>query len=414
MVWNRMVRRMVAVVFAAGLAAGALTAASSAQTATGLRGKAKPPVTILFVGGTTGYCSLSTGEQLAGMKAGLRYVNTHGGFGGRKGKLTVVDSNCDPQTAVTQTLKYLSSNPKPDFTWAGAEGTEIAAMIPLMAKEQLLSMAVNDGSQQCAHNASTNCPTYFAIGGPTAVYGVIAAHWLKAHGYKKIGILEEGITFTESETPGLTTELGKLGIPYTKVTFPPTAVDVTAQMSQLKAAGADAIVSEVYGPSAGYTLTARAKLGWNAPVLFDAAASSFDVSKLVPDPSMLKGAYQNIAAPTNGCLKLASVTAMRKAAKAAHVTIGKNGPLFVASYGWDSMLLYQRAVTLAKSTNPIKVANVLTHLKGAQRTNPLYALTQKYFYTTDTHEQQGIGPKSFTPTLAGPIVDGQLHPGCKA
>jgi hypothetical protein len=64
--------------------------------------------------------------------------------------------------------------------------------------------------------------------------------------------------------------------------FPEDAVDVTPEMQELKNAGAQAVYLEGLGAPAGYALKAHANLAWNAPIVFDIAAGSLDITKLAP------------------------------------------------------------------------------------------------------------------------------------
>src|ERR1700712_1364044 len=106
---------------------------------------ARAAVRILFVGDASGATKAVGEQQLLGARAAVRYWNAHGGFDGRKAEITTVDSNGLPATAISGTVKYLAGHPKPDYVWAGNEGNQIAAMVPVMKKRGLLAGAVNDG-----------------------------------------------------------------------------------------------------------------------------------------------------------------------------------------------------------------------------------------------------------------------------
>jgi ABC-type branched-subunit amino acid transport system substrate-binding protein len=371
-------------------------------------------LTILFVGGLSGATKTTSSAQLGGLKAGVQYWNTHGGFDGKQATIATVDDNSDPTTAVSQTLKYLSSNPKPDLVWAGAEGNEIAALIPLMKREGLLSMSVNDGNLQCANNSQTVCPTYFSIGNPTSVVAATAAAAFKHMGASSIGILAESIAFTQSETPPFQAALDKLGIKHSTSTFPVTAVDLTPEMSQLKSQGVKGVEAEAYGPAVGYALAARAKLAWNVPVILDAAGSSFDVSKLVTNQSYLKNTYVNVAPPTDGCLDVPGVKLMVANAKAVGASIDQV-PLYVAAFGWDAALLFRNALVAAKSTDPNVLARTIVNLPPSAQTDPLLTLSKRIAYSAGDHENLGVTANGYDYRVipAGPLVGGQLHPNCK-
>ena len=75
-----------------------------------------------------------------------------------------------------------------------------------------------------------------------------------------MGILQESLDYTSSETPLIQAALAKQHIPYATAAFPATATDVTPEMAALKSAGADAMFVEALGPAAGYALTAGRSL----------------------------------------------------------------------------------------------------------------------------------------------------------
>jgi branched-chain amino acid transport system substrate-binding protein len=391
-------------------ASGSTGSSSTAAASTTAGGK---PITILLVGDFSGANKQVTAEQFGGLKAGVNYWNAHGGFNGGKATVSTINDNGDANTAVSQTINYLSSHPKPAMVWAGTESDEVAAMIPLMKREGLLSMSVNDGNLQCVKDAATNCPTFFSIGGGSSVIAAAAANAFKKMGVKSVGILEESLAFTQSETPAMQAALTKLGIKSSVVSFPDTAVDVTAEMSKLKSDGATGVYAEALGPAAGYALTARAGLSWNAPVIFDAAGSSFDVSKLVTSQSDLANAFVNISPPTNGCAALPGVKLMVSNAKAVKAPIGTL-PLYVAAFGWDGVTLLHEATDAAKSTDATTLASTIQSLPSSAQTNKLFTLEKRVAFTKDNHENVGVAAGDYEIVKAGPVVNGQLHPTCKA
>ncbi|HEY4098627.1 MAG TPA: ABC transporter substrate-binding protein, partial [Baekduia sp.] len=315
------------------------------------------------------------------------------------------NSNGDAATAVSTTIKYLTSNPKPDFTWAGNEGNQIAAMIPVMKQRGLLAGAVNDGNTQCQTKAAADCPTFFSLGASPATAAEAYANWAKTNGYKNVGILEEGIAFTQSETPAVSAALDKLGIKHEKVSFPGTAINVTSQVSQLKGKGVDAVFAEALGPAAGYTLAARTKLGWKVPLLFDVAGSSLDLTKL-SKPGDLDGVQVTLGTPTDGAIDSPGVTAMVENAK----TYGGLGgqPLYIAAFGWDAMVTLHNAIAQAKSTDPKAVAAAMESLSPAAQSDPMLTLSKKISYSADNHENNSYAPSDYKIVDAGPLKGGQI------
>ena len=90
-----------------------------------------------------------------------------------------------------------------------------------------------DDTAVCA--TVSNCPTEFVVKGNPGDPAVAAAAFFKSKGFKKVGILEEAIAYTEGETPGMEAALKADGITPVAVTFPATATDVTPEMSSSRA-----------------------------------------------------------------------------------------------------------------------------------------------------------------------------------
>ena len=273
---------VVSVSIAACSSSGGSSASSSGSASSGSKSS---PVKILAVVDTSGPNKSVGVPELSGIQAGAAYVNAHGGILGRKVQVTVADDNGDPTTADTAVIQALSSNPTEySMIWGGEEGTETSALIPVIKRYKAYAIAINDGTNLC-QNAS-NCPTEFTLTGSSQIPEEAQAAWFKSHGYKNVGILDEGIAFTQTEATDLAADLAKDGIKTETESFPTSAVSVTPEMSALKSGGAQAVYAAMFGPPEGYILNARPELGWQVPVLFESAGSSLDISTLAPASEM--------------------------------------------------------------------------------------------------------------------------------
>ena len=145
------------------------------------------------------------------------------------------------------------------MVWAGQEGTTTAALIPILKRFKVFATSVNDGDNVCA-NASA-CPICSQWSGQLARGGRRRGVFKKA-GITHVGIIAEDVTYDQAELGYMQKDLAKLGIKFTTVTFPATAVSVTPEMAQLKSAGVQAVFAEALGESAAYVLNARPALGW--------------------------------------------------------------------------------------------------------------------------------------------------------
>jgi branched-chain amino acid transport system substrate-binding protein len=393
----------------AGLAAACGSSSSSSNSSGGSGGGGKTasnaPITILSIGDTTGPTKTIGQTHLAGLQAAAAYFNAHGGIDGHHVVITHFSDNGDSTTAVSVLLQQLTSGSTPTMIDAGAEGGDSAALIPVIAKRGVFALALNDGKHQCQTNATVNCPNEWTIASASINQQVTVANWLKQQGIKKVGILQEQIDFTESETPDFVKALNQAGIASTIASFPATAIDLTPQVQQLKAAGAQAIFTEALVAPAGYALVARAKLAWNVPMVFDIAASSLDLTKLAPVADVKNKAYEDIFYEMNPKDPTVGIPTLLQYSKPfGDVTVV---PLDVASTGWDEVVALNAAVKLAGGS--LNVKDLDAAMLKIPATDPLRTFSRQLGFTASNHENVLGTSKDFQVVPAGPVMNGQVH-----
>jgi branched-chain amino acid transport system substrate-binding protein len=390
----------------AGCGSSSNSSSSTSASSAGSSGASSTaPITILSIGDTTAATKIIGTTHLAGLEAAAAYYNAQGGIDGHKVVIHHMSDNGDSTTAVSDLIQYLSSNPAPTMVDAGAEGGDAAALIPVLAKKNIFAIALNDGTHQCATGSQTTCPNEWTLADPSIDSQLPPANYLKAHGIKKVGILEEQIDFTESETPTFLQALKQDGISYSVATFPATALDLTPQLSQLKSSGAQAVYTEALVAPAGYALTARAKLAWNAPMLFDVAASSLDLTKLAPIADVKNNALVDIFYEMDPKNPQPGIQHLLQYGK----QFGGVGavPLDVASTGWDGIVALDQAVTTAGGK--IDVKSLDAAMLKIPQTSPDRTFSRKLCFNATDHENVCGAPDDFEIVPAGPIVNGQVH-----
>lgn len=381
--------------------AAATSSSSPAASSSG----SKSPVTILAVADTTGPTKAFGSQELIGIQAAAAYYNAHGGIAGHKVDVQPISDNGDPSTAASVTIKALSGSAGKDtMVYAGEEGTTVAALIPILKRFPVYAVALDDPGTACSKASA--CPNEFANLGSGDLAEIQAANWFKSKGYSDVGILEDQIAFTQTETPVITGALAKNGAKTTKVSFPATAVDVTSEMSQLKAAGVKAVFAEALGPAAGYVLKARASLGWKVPVVFDIAGSALDITTLVPNADT-SNAYTTVCPCQDPAVKSPGLDQLRKYAPA-----GAIGPLpaNLAGNGWDAVVLFDHALTQAGSTSATALTKATESLNAAGQSDPLYMVTNKKQFSSSNHQNLGEAPSDYSILAVGPVKNGQTQP----
>jgi branched-chain amino acid transport system substrate-binding protein len=409
-------RRITATLFACGVAAVAAgcgsssssssssSASASASGSSSAAATSKAPITILSIGDTTGMTKVIGQTHLEGLEGAANYYNSQGGIDGHKIVIHHVSDNGDSTTAVSDLVQNLDSS-TPTMVDAGAEGGDAAALIPVLAKKNVFAMALNDGTHQCQPNATVTCPNEWTLADPSVDDQVTVANYLKAHGIKKVGILQEQIDFTESETPQFIKALKQAGISYTIATFPATALDLTPQLQQLKSAGAQAVYTEALVAPAGYALVGRAKLQWDVPMIFDVAASSLDLTKLAPVADVKNKALEDIfyeMSPSDPSVGIKNLIKYSKPYGDVSVV-----PLDVASTGWDEIVALNAAVKA--SGGSLSVKDLDAAMLKIPPTDPNRTFERKLGFTANNHENVLGASNDFLVVPAGPVAGGQVH-----
>jgi branched-chain amino acid transport system substrate-binding protein len=385
--------------------AASASSGSSGSTSASSSSSGGSPVTILAIVDTTGPIKAFGAQELAGIQAAAAYYNANGGIDGHHVNVQAVSDNGDPSTAASVAIKTISPDPsKYTMVYAGEEGTTVAALVPILKRFPVYSVALDDPNDVCAK--ASNCPNEFANLGSGAVAEIPAADWFKAHHYTHVGLLQDESAYTQTETPAILSALAKDHITVTKVSFPATAVDLSSEMSQLKSAGVQAVYAEALGPAAGYTLKARAAVGLNAPVVFDVAGSALDLTTLAPTADV-KNSYTTICGCQDPAKKSPGYTQLRK-----YAAKGVIGPLpgNLAGDGWDAVVLFNHALTQAGSTSASALTKATENLNASGQSDPMYIVTAKKRFTAANHQNLDESPSDYSILAAGPVKNGQTQP----
>jgi branched-chain amino acid transport system substrate-binding protein len=343
----------------------------------------------------------------AAMKASAQYWNQNGGILGHPIAITVLNDNGDETTAVTQFDNYLSSHPKPDMVFAGTSGIDSGGLIPAVKRAHVLDVAVDDGGAACLMNAQVTCPTAFTPGPVSNKQQAPVAAYFNSKGYKKIGILQEEDAFSQSETPILQAALKADGISTTVASFPPTAVDVKPQLSELKSAGAQAVYAEALGAPAGYEAAGRQQLGLTSslPIVFDYGAAALDLTKLAT-PAQLTNAYEAIAKSSDPYVKMPGRDLLIK--------YGGSGvdsqPIIIASFEWQDLVTVHDAAKQANSIAVDPLVAALNNLSQSAQTDPLNMTAPGVEFSPSVHENiSPLGQNAYEVVPVGPLKTGLVY-----
>jgi branched-chain amino acid transport system substrate-binding protein len=217
---------------------------------------------ILSLAGGGAFVGRAEGKTLAVVET---YVNAHGGIHGRAVHFTIQDDESNPQTTV-QFMNALIAQHVPVVL-----GPNYAASCAVV-----LPLVVNGPVRYC-FSPSVHPPpgSYtFSVGVSTKDLALAGLRYLRDRGLTRIAQLHtidatgqdgENVIREDLALP----EMQSMKIVDTEH-FSPADLTVTAQLSRIKAAGAQAIITWVIGPAFGTVLRSAADSGTDIPIITDA------------------------------------------------------------------------------------------------------------------------------------------------
>jgi hypothetical protein len=334
----------------------------------------------------------------------VTYLNKKGGIDGHKVELEVVTDNDDPTTSVTTLVKHIASKGKPTYLFGGSYSSIAAALQPVASRNKILSWSFGDGNFACKTNASEKCGPFFSINSLPVVQLTQAAQYFKSKGYKKIGIIDDQRDTSVTESATLKNLLPQMGLTPVFATTPAKTVDVTPQMSKLKAAGVDVVFSEQIGPACGYVLKARKKLGWDVPVVFDISGASSSITSVADEALWKDKTSMQIFSDTDAKQgsRYPGMQIMVDNNPSAKSPNGFGGQTInIAAFPWDSLMMLNASISGTHSLDPVVNQKWLeTHEVDYPDVRGLMA---NHKFTADTHENSGWEPKDYAIVPVAPV-----------
>jgi branched-chain amino acid transport system substrate-binding protein len=390
-----------AVVAPVAAAAVVLAGCSNSDTA----GTGGPdPYNVLAITALSGPLAAVGTPQMQAVKAAVNYLNSQGGISGHEVKLTISDDASDASKAVSILQQALTSGSKPNLVLPGASSNETLAMLPVLNRNKILSIASTGAA---AISDPAKYP--YSFGGsftPDAAPGGIA-RYVVGKGYKKVGVLRANDAYGTPWFGFLSDALSKAGVTVVESAYDPTSVDLSPDLGKLNSANPDAIVAEGFGAPVGAIYAARAKLGnYSIPLIADNTISSGNPWKLANNPAAL----QNSVLEVYAVQQAGGADQKRPAVQTMLSWVQKLGPLTagISLYAleWDIFQSVNAAVRAAGSTDPVKVAPALESLQagqGAWAQN----LGDPPGYTASVHFAKP-NPANYLFIKPGPLVAGSI------
>ncbi len=234
-----------------------------------------PPVEIdamLSMTGAGAFFATSAAKTLTIIE-GL--VNSTGGIAGRPLKFVVIDDGSNPQTAV-ELATQLAAKKIPAMLGPSLTAT-CSAMLPIVTKSGPVSYCISP-------SVRPDPGSYMFSNGPTGEDGAaVLLRYILQHGYTRIAILNSTDASGQAVDKSLELALAEPEFHSLQVVahqhFAPLDVSAAAQISQIKAANPQALISWAVGTPFGTVLRSASDGGLEIPIFTGAGNQTADQMK---------------------------------------------------------------------------------------------------------------------------------------
>lgn len=264
-----------------------LTACGGSSQGSTPGGEGLKTVKVGVIGARSG-ASAALGQYLDAALAAFRHINENGGMGGYRFEVVLRDDETNP-TKAAELTKELIYKEQVVAIIGPTNTSNAAAMVPLVTEAKVpLIDPVATGTQivENSFEAAKGGPSWvFSVTVPDDVQAQRMAKYLQDHGLSKPAIIHDDTAYGKDGSAQLTKALAGLGItPVATVPHNLSSPDLTPFMLKAKESGADSAVLWSLGHDQAQAAKARAKLGWDVPLIGCTSMQTSNFRKLAgPD-----------------------------------------------------------------------------------------------------------------------------------
>ena len=333
--------------------------------------------------------SAQSGEAITrGLTLAIDELNAKGGILGRKVVLVRRDDESSPPKGLAA-ARELISNEKVAALFGGIDSPVSLAIVPVANKEKVPFIGVWAAATNITKNGAN--PNYvFRVSAQDDLVDVkLIQYAMKTYGVKKPGLVLINNPWGESNEKGLkvAAEAAKIGIAgIEKVEA--TDVDMTAQLTRLKNAGADALILVANAAPGAQMMKARERMGWKVPVV-----SHWGISG---------GRFDELVGPTAGEAHFVQTYSFagtlndtgKRVYSAMQAKYGVKTPADVlapvgTANAYDAMNLVARAIEKAKGTDGEAIRKAMYEIDD-------YAgLIKNYKKPFGPNDHEGLAPDDY-------------------
>ncbi|MFZ5827785.1 MAG: ABC transporter substrate-binding protein [Bacillota bacterium] len=266
--------------------AGATTEPAKADPAKAQPAKELQTVKIGILGSRSG-ASATLGQYLDAAIAAIRKANDDGGINGYKFEIVLRDDEANP-TKSTELAKELIYKEKVVAIIGPTNTSNALAIMPLVfeAKIPLIDpVATGTGIMPKAVELAKGGPNwFFMVTTSDDVQAGRLVKFVKDHQFKKPVIIHDDTAYGKGGGGLLAKQMEQAGVKAVKViTHNYSSPDLTPQMLQAKEAGADIVLLWSLGHDQAQAAKAKAKLGWDVPLVGSTAMQMANFRALAGD-----------------------------------------------------------------------------------------------------------------------------------
>ncbi|MGV9193847.1 ABC transporter substrate-binding protein [Microbacterium sp. MC2] len=384
-------------------------AGDSTPASNGEEGSADEPIQIVVLGGlgAEGILADNATTAVTAALASVDAVNDKGGILGREVEITHLEDNADPTVAVTKLREFIATEGKPALVMNSGPSTITEAMLPIMTQNEIVSF--NIGPTAGSGDPSVN-PYSFDLSASVPDYLASFVAEMKDRGYQDVAILHGSSAYGELFGADGEKAFTEAGFTVTgNEGFDNAALDMTAQLSALKAGDPEVLVLDAYGAPLGYVLQSLEKLGWDVPVMGNTSVSATGLIA-TPAPEGVLGTDQvkNLTMQVYTSTQYNPDDTKVNEAVERMIAAGDIKSSLILAYNYDAALLFKAA---AEKAGGIDDADALV----AALTDPAVqkaaetAILSNYAFTAEEHSPH-VTPDQFAFIPPGELVNGQFQP----
>lgn len=228
---------------------------------------AAEPIKIGFVGALSGP-SAKSGEAITrGIEVAIDEINAKGGVMGRQLVLVKRDDESNPAKGQIA-ARELIQNEKVAAIFGGIDTPVAMAIVPIVNKEKVPYVGTWAAGTLITRNGANPNYVFRVSAVDVLVDKALVNYAVKAYGAKKPGMMLINNPWGESNQKGLAAALGETKLGNAGVEkFEEKDIDMTPQLSRLKAGGADAIFLVANAGPGAQVIKSLERMNWNVPVI---------------------------------------------------------------------------------------------------------------------------------------------------